>query len=175
MSRNRNEKSRTDKCEKSVLAEPSAVFELQQAVKCNAGWMDPDCSLCCGKLWKFLTSLTEMLKKRHRGLHPAKNRRCSSSLKVDLWLHPSFSAYPRCVTQHMPRASRLEYLMRKDFGSDVKTENGDAPGERAQGKDQERSYPPCFPSSVLGQPHTYTFWASILTLMGSRSTYCANW
>lgn len=59
---------------------------------------------------------------------------CSSSLKVDLWLHPSFSAYPRCVTQHMPRASRLEYLMRKDFGSDVKTENGAVPGERSRGK-----------------------------------------
>lgn len=100
---------------------------------------------------------------------------CSSSLKVDLWLHPSFSAYPRCVTQQMPRASRLEYLMRKDFGSDVKTENGAVPGERAQRKDQERSYPPCFLSPVLGQPHIYTFWALILTVMGSHSTYCANW
>lgn len=75
---------------------------------------------------------------------------CSSSLKVDLLLHPSFSAYPRCVTQHMPRASRLEYLMRKDFGSDVKTENGAAPGERAQGE----ILPTLFPLTCAG-PATY--------------------
>lgn len=31
-----NEKSRIDKCKKSIFTESNDVFELQQAVKCNA-------------------------------------------------------------------------------------------------------------------------------------------
>lgn len=36
MSRNHNEKSRIEKCEKFVVMETNNEFELQQDVKCNA-------------------------------------------------------------------------------------------------------------------------------------------